>query len=207
MLNTLKTENVQEIPPYGLRAYALFFSKYGITEEFSQKELDWIVGQSMKKKIFSLLLNSGWVIKKSKNSYVCVNPNEIFKKILQFKVQKIIRYSKKPYSFTGLSAIEIWSDYAYTQRGIEKSPYFIKILKKDLRYWKAFFNKYKILNYIGEGTTIGEYVVLIPVSKIKFFNKENLKVDSLKETIKQAKANSLYSYPYNYMVKKYEFSN
>ncbi len=64
---TYQVTMINEIPPYGLRAYALFFSKHGSREEFRQSELDWIVGQSMKKKIFALLLNSGWIRKISKN--------------------------------------------------------------------------------------------------------------------------------------------
>ena len=122
-----------EIPNYGLRAYPLFFSKHGLHEEFTQSDLDWIVGQSMKKKIFSLLLNNGWIKKVSANSYKCINPELILKGLLEFKVSQIIKEAKKPYSFTGLSAIEIWSDYSYVQRGREKSPYYVKILKKDLR--------------------------------------------------------------------------
>jgi hypothetical protein len=192
-----------EIPYYGLRAYALFFLRHGLKGEFTQGELDWIVGESMKKKIFSLLLRSGWIIKKSRNSYTCVGPVEIFKGILRFRIPKIMKEAEKAYAFTGLSAIEIWSDYSYIQRGIEKSPYFIKVLKKDLRYWKNFFNKHKIPNYIDAGTTIGEYVILIPAEKIKAVDKHGFKVEKLKETMKMAKKNSLNLYAYNYMRRKY----
>jgi hypothetical protein len=198
---------IKEIPVYGLRAYALFFSRHGISEKFTQNELEWIVGQSMKKKIFSLLLNSGWIIKKSKSEYICVNPSEIFKKILEFKIPQIIQEAHKEYSFTGLSAVEIWSDYSYVQRGIEKSPYFIKILKKDLKYWKEFFNKHGVPNYVKKGSTIGEYVILIPVDKISSTEKSGLAVDTLKETIKIAKSNKIYLYAYNYIREKYGSSN
>jgi len=195
---------ITEIPQYGLKAFALFFTRHGIKEEFKQNELDWIVTQSMKKKIFSLLLKSGWIKKTSKNTYICVNPNNIIKGLLEFKVPEIIKKAKKPYSFTNLSAIEIWSDYCYVQRGIEKSPYFIKILKKDLKYWKNFFNNYNISNYVNQGTTIGEYIILIPTDKINSEEKYNFKVEPLKETIRLAKSNEFYNYPYNYMRSKYK---
>src|SRR3989338_2284260 len=151
---------ITEIPQYCLRAYSLFYSKHGSREPFVQNELDWIVSQSMKKKIFSLLLRSGWIKKVSRNSYKCVQPDNVIKGLLEFKVHEIIRKAKKPYAFTNLSSIEIWSDYVYVQRGIERSPYFIKVLKKNLKYWKDFFNNYNIPNYINEGSTIGEYVIL-----------------------------------------------
>ena len=192
-----------EIPNYGLRAYALFFSKHGLQEEFTQSDLDWIVGQSMKKKIFSLLLNNGWIKKASTGSYKCINPEMILKGLLEFKVPQIIKESKKPYAFTGLSAVEIWSDYSYIQRGREKSPYYIKILKKDLRYWKNFFSNYRVPYYIRLGSTIGEFVILEPVEKLDFTDKDKIKVETLKETEKIAKANSFYAYPYNYMKEKY----
>ncbi len=193
-----------EIPNYGLRAYALFFSKHGLNEEFTQSDLDWIVGQSMKKKIFSLLVNNGWIKKISAKSYKCVNPEMILKGLLEFKVSQIMKEAKKPYAFTGLSAIEIWSDYSYIQRGREKSPYYIKILKKDLKYWKNFFNRYRVPNYVKAGSTIGEFVILIPVDKLNSAEKDEMYVDTLKETENMAKSNSFYAYPYNYMKEKYE---
>jgi len=194
---------INEIPQFALRAYALFFSKHGSIETFKQSDLDWIVSSSMKKKIFSLLLNSGWIKKESKNTYKCLEPNTIFKSLLEFKVPEIIKKSEKQYAFTNLSAVEIWSDYSYVQRGIEKSPYFIKILKKDIKYWKNFFNKYSIPNYINEGTTIGEYVILMPVTKIESENKNELKVEKLNNTFKIAKENDMYHYAYYYMKEKY----
>ncbi|MFA5856318.1 MAG: hypothetical protein WCT85_03440 [Parachlamydiales bacterium] len=193
-----------EIPQYGLKAYALFFAKHKDKEEFKQSELDWIVGQSMKKKIFSLLLRAGWIKKQSDNTYICITPENVMKGLLEFKVPKIIKEAEKDYSFTNLSAVEIWSDYSYVQRGIEKSPYFIKVLKKDLKYWKSFFNKCNIPNYVNSGTTIGEYIILIPVEKLSFVEKEGYKVESLYETIKLAKLNEMYLYAYNYMKKKYK---
>ena len=193
------------IPEYGLKAYALFFEKYGIKEEFGQSELNWIVKQSMKKKIFSLLLRSGWIKKHGKTKYTCINPKKVIRGLLEFKVPEIIKTAERPYAFTKLSAIEIWSDYSYVQRGIEKSPYFINILKKDLIYWEKFFGKYKISYYIKEGSTIGEYIILTPIEKLSFVEKDEHKVIGLKETIRLAKANEMYLYQYNYIKEKYGF--
>ena len=192
-----------EVPQYCLRAYALFFSKHGSREPFMQPELDWIVSQSMKKKIFSVLLNAGWIEKDSRNSYRCVEPENVIKGLVEFKVPDVIKEAKKPYAFANLSAVEIWSDYSYVQRGIAKSPYFIKVLKKDLKYWKEFFNKKSIPNYMNAGSTIGEYVILMPVGRIDAVDKEGLKVEPLKKTLTIAKENEMFSYAYNYMRKKY----
>jgi hypothetical protein len=192
-----------EIPQYGLRAYALFFLRHGTKEEFSQSELDWIVGQSMKKKIFSLLLRAGWIKKESRSTYKCINPEEALKGLMQFKVPEIIREAQRQYAFTNLSAVEIWSDYSYVQRGMEKSPYFIKVLKKDMRYWKQFFSKKNIPCYINSGSTIGEYVILLPANKIDYEEKDGFKVESLNMTLSIAKENEMYDYAYEYMRDKY----
>src|SRR3989344_4231989 len=194
---------IKEIPQYGLRAYALFFSKHDSKEPFTQRELDWILSDSMRKKVFSLLLNNGSIKKQSHNSYTCINPEIIFKNLLNFRIPELMKKSKRDYSFTNLSAVEIWSDYSYVQRGIEKSPYFINILKKDLSYWKDFFNKNSICYYMNEGSTIGEYMILIPRNNIKYVNKDDFKVISLKETLNIAKKNKMHLYAYNYMRNKY----
>lgn len=148
-------------------------------------------------------LKSGWIIKESRDSYKCIEPEKAVKGLLEFRIPQVIKEAKKPYAFINLSAIEIWSDYSYVQRGLEKSPYFINVLKKDLKYWKEFFNKRNIPNYVNEGSTIGEYVILIPVGKITAVDKDGFKVEPLKSALKIAKHNEMYSYAYNYMRNKY----
>lgn len=191
-----------EIPAYGLKAYALLFSRHGTHTAFKQSELDWIVSPSMRKKIFSLLLRSGWIVKHA-NEYVCTNPSDAIKGLLEFRVPDIMKSTEKSYAFTQLSAVEIWSDFSYVQRGMEKSPYFIRILQKDLNYWRAFFNKHKIPNYEESGGTIGEYVILLPVRQLSFDEKDGFKVDSLRETMKYARSNDVYAYASEYMTRKY----
>lgn len=193
----------EEIPQYGLRAYALFFVKHGLVEQFGQSDLDWIVGQSMKKKIFSLLLKAGWIKKSSRDKYVCVDPKKVVKGLLEFKVPAIIKIAERPYAFIGLSAVEIWSDYSYVQRGVEKSPYFMSVLKKDLSYWKTFFSRHNIPTYVNQGTSIGEYIILKPVSRLHSVEKNGYSVISLYETMNLAKSNEIYSYPYDYMRSHY----
>jgi len=192
-----------EIPQFGLKAYALLFARHGTHGRFKQSELDWIVSVPMKKKIFSLLLRSGWIKKNPDNSYSCINPEQAIKGLLDFRVPEIIKKAEKPYAFTRMSAVEIWSDFSYIQRGIEKSPYFVKVLEKDLAYWKTFLGKNEIPHYVEVGQTIGEYVVLIPVKRITAEEKSGFRVDSYAETHSFAKANNMFQYAVEYMEKKY----
>lgn len=192
-----------EIPQYALRAYALFYSEHGSRGAFKQSELDWIVGQSMKKKIFSVLLRSGWLVKESRTTYRCVPPKKVMQAILEFKVPQVMSEAERPYAFTGLSAIEVWSDYSYVQRGIKKSPYYIKILDKDREYWKEFFNRKNIPWYVKKGSTIGEYIILCPVNRISCETKHGISVEPLEKTLKMAEANELYSYAAEYIRRTY----
>ncbi len=192
-----------EIPGYALRAYALFYTKYGSREPFTQTALDWITGTSMKKKIFSVLMHAGWIQKKDRTNYICTTPDKAIQGLLEFKVPTVIKETTKPYAFTGLSAIEIWSDYVYVQRGIEKSPYFIEVLRKDVPYWKQFFHQHSIPVYVKKGTTIGEFIIIIPKNKIESIQKETISVIPLKEAMRMAQENEMYAYAYNYMRKKY----
>jgi hypothetical protein len=192
-----------EIPAYVLRAYALLFTKYGTRQQFGQSCLDWIVGTSMKKKIFAALVRAGWIRKKNRTTYQCVSPAHAVEGLLAFKVSAVMKQATKPYMFTGLSAVEIWSDYVYVQRGIEKSPYFIKVLEGDIPWWNNFFNKHSIPHYINKGTTIGEYVIIVPVKRITKTVKDGICVEPLRKTMAIAKQNSMYAYAYDYMRDKY----
>lgn len=194
------------IQPVALRAYALFFSRHGTEEQFTQKELEWIVSSSMRKKIFACLVNAGWLKKATRTTYTCEHPNIIFRNMNKFKVPDIMKKATKPYAFVGMSAIEIWSDYSYIQRSVEKSPYFIAIEKKDIAAWKQFLSVNNIPYYVNKGTTIGEYVIIVPVKHVFFEEKDDVKVEPLHTTMKKAAQNNLYIYASTYMKNKYGVS-
>lgn len=193
-----------EIPRYGMKAYAMLYAKHGTKEKFRQAELDWIVSESMKKKIFSLLLRNKWIKKNTDNTYSCVNPSEAIKTLLEFRVPELLKKAVKDYALTKMSAVEIWSDYSYVQRSVEKSPYFIKILKKDLKYWKSYFNKNSIPCYENQGTTIGEHIILIPVNELNYEEKDGYKTDTLKKAKEYAESNQIYEYAAEYIKNKYK---
>ena len=156
-----------------------------------------------KNSIFALLLRSGWIKKRSGGTYSCTNPSDAIKGLLEFRVPGMMKDARKPYAFTRFSAVEIWSDFSYVQRSMEKSPYFIKVLRKDMHYWKAFFHAREIPNYVGSGATVGEYVILIPVARFSYEEKGAFKVDSLRETMRYAESNDVYAYASEYMERTY----
>src|SRR3989344_316457 len=126
---TYKVTMITEIPPAALRAYALFYGKYR-TAPFQQSALDWVVGTAMRKKIFATLLRAGWIQKSTRMRYTCRKPDTVIGGLLEFRVPTAIRQAERPYAFTGLSSIELWSDFCYIHRSRERSPYFMKIVRK-----------------------------------------------------------------------------
>src|SRR3989338_5498326 len=94
-----------EIPAYAMRAYALFYSRYGSREPFTQSVLDWITGISMKKKIFSVLVKAGWIKKESREEYVCVSPEKAVVDFLIFKVTEIKKTAENRFAFPHLPGL------------------------------------------------------------------------------------------------------
>lgn len=192
-----------EIPYIGMRAYALLFNRFGATSPFIQSELDFVLSQPMKKKVFSILLNSGWITKRDRRSYLCNEPGKVIRHLLDFKVPEMLAAAQKPYALSGLSAIEIWSDYSYTQRSMGRSPYFIRVLRKDLAYWKGFFAASRVPSYVRNGTSVGEFAILLPVGKLESVAKDGLRVEPLGEAMAEARDNEMHAYAYDYMKEKY----
>lgn len=186
-----------------MRAYALLFSRFGASRPFAQSELDFVFSTPMKKKVFSILLNAGWIRKRDRLNYLCNEPGEVFRHLLDFKVPQMLGKAQKPYAFSGLSAIEVWSDYSYTQRSVERSPYFIRVLRRDLPYWKGFFAAKRVPVYVGKGTSIGEFAILQPAAKLESVEKDGLSVEPLQDAMAEARANEMHYYAYEYMKKKY----
>jgi hypothetical protein len=73
----------QEIPKFALKAYAFLYEKYKTKANFTQQSLSEFFSVSMRKKVFSILVRKGWVIKKDKSHYRCNKPDIIFKSIAE----------------------------------------------------------------------------------------------------------------------------
>ena len=71
----------KEIPKFALRAYSFLYEKYKTKVSFTQESLTTFFSISMRKKVFSMLVRKGWLIKKGKLHYKCTKPEIIFKNI------------------------------------------------------------------------------------------------------------------------------
>lgn len=194
---------MEPIPIYCEQAYAILYNKFK-SKEFSSDYFKWFLSDSMRKKILYLLEKKGWIKRVKRGVYICNKPEEVITNMVKFRVPDLLELAGKMYCYTGMSAVEIWTDFAYVQRSWEHSPYFIKISKKDLNYWKKYFASHGISVFVKNSKpALGEFVILIPEDfKLTIF--EEKPVDNIKEVVKFCKNNiELFEYPLAYLIKKF----
>lgn len=183
-----------ELPGYGLRSYAVLLNRHGTEEPFGQSDFEWIVSEPMRKKIFALLVRAGWIQKTGNRQYRCVPPEKAITGLLEFKVPAVLQKTSLPYALCGMSALEVWSDYAYIQRELSCSPYFVQVLRKDLNAWKRFLNSESVPHFVKEGTTVGEFVILVPVQKINSVQRHGFHVQPASDAVRENEDNPLHQY-------------
>lgn len=192
------------MPEYALKCYGLLYTKYG-TEEFDQGSLSWFLSEPMRKKIFHVLTKEGWLRRVGRGRYACVRPEEVFRRQFEFKIPEIMMAAERSWCYTKASAVEIWTDFSYVQRSWEYSPYFIKVAKRDIHYWRRFFRANGIKVFVREaGSAIGEFVVLDPVEKLDCVTCAGSPVDSLEDVARFCEENSsTFEYPLAYLARKH----
>ncbi|MEM2282730.1 MAG: hypothetical protein QXH26_04190 [Candidatus Hadarchaeales archaeon] len=192
------------MPDLALKCYALLYTKYG-TREFSGNSLSWFLSAPMRRKIFHVLAKRRWLERTGRDRYRCIPPGKVLREMFQFKVFEKMKKAKRPWCFTKASAVEIWTDFSYVQRSWEYSPYFIKILKRDLPYWKNFLRSNDISFFVqGAGSAMGEFVVLEPVNRLEWEIRHGFPVDRLKNVVKFCVNRATFEYPLAYLALKYK---
>ncbi len=191
-------------PTHAQQAYAILYNRFA-DEPFDSNYLAWFLSKSMVKKTLHMLEKKKWVKRVKKGSYVCVSPNEIFKSMARFRVPELLNEARMTYAFTGASAVEVWTDYSYIQRGWEHSPYFVKVQRRDTALWTEYFRKHKVNVFVKEAKpAMGEFVVLYPEERLEFEVHNGQPVDKLDEVARFCERNiEAFEYPLGYLKKKF----
>lgn len=194
----------ETIPSYAQNAYAVLFNRFR-SRPFAPDYLSWFVSRSMTKKILYTLEKGNWIRRIERGKYVCVKPEEAIEGLVRFRVPKLLEDAEKKYCYSKSSSVEIWTDFSYVQRSFEHSPYFIRVLKEDLKFWVDYFRDHKIKVFIKEPKpALGEFVVLIPKRDFKFVTYHNKPVEPLNETKSFCEKNiQTFEYPLAYLVFKF----
>jgi hypothetical protein len=184
--------------------YSLLYLKFG-KSEFDLGGLRWYFSKQMLKKLVFNLVESNWLKSVRKGVYKCIAPDDGVKGLFEQRIEEELQKAGLKYGFTKASAAEIWSDETYVQRSWEYSPFFVKVLKKDLGRWKKFLEKKEIKYFVGQSANaVGEFVVLESVSSLEVVLHDDKPVEPLKETAQFCEKNKdSFEYVLAYFSQKY----
>ena len=188
------------MPTYAQEAYAVLYNRFA-GESFPANYLGWFISPSMVKKTLHILEKAGWIRRIEKGKYVCVNPDEIFKSMVQFKVPGLLERVGRKYAYTEASAVEIWTDFSYIQRNWEHSPYYVKVLRDELKQWIEYFRKHRVNVFTGTAKpSLGEFVILKPAEKLSSEMHNGLPAESLEWTARYCEKHiDAFEYPLAYL--------
>lgn len=192
------------VPTYAQAAYAVLRSRFG-DGEFGPEYMAWFVSKTMVKKTLHVLEKAGWTQRVGRGRYACVRPDAIFQAMAQFRVPELLEQAGRPYVYADASAVEIWTDYSYIQRSWEHSPYFIKILRRDSKFWVQYFRAQRIKVFVGEaGTALGEFVVLEPKERLQAEERGERPVEPLDAVVRYCERHiDAFEYPLAYLKAKF----
>jgi len=190
-----------------LQIYAALWNKFG-ERRFSTKEmkfLDLFMSKNMKKKFIFELSGKGWLIREGRGSYRCMSPKVIFESFFKPKLMNLLKNTKLRWCFYGLNALEAYTNFSVDHRSWMSSPFYIKVLERDLKKWLLLFKKHDIPTYINESkAAFGEYVILMPSDEFKIKIVNNYPVEQLENVIKFAEQRKFeFAYELKYLDEKY----
>lgn len=192
------------IPTFAQEAYAVLRSRFG-HGEFGPEYLSWFISKPMVKKTLHVLEKSGWIRRVGKGRYVCVSPDSVFQSMIQFRVPGLLERAGKPFAYAGASAVEVWTDYGYIQRSWEHSPYFVRVLRRDVKFWVSYFRANKVRAFVASPEpSLGEFVVLEPQARLSREEHAGSPVQALDDVVRYCERHiEAFEYPLAYLKAKY----
>lgn len=195
----------EPVPTYAQEAYAVLYNRFA-SDSFSSDYLSWFISKTMVKKTLHVLEKAGWIKRVEKGRYVCVNADEIFKSMIEFKVPRLLQESGRQYAYSDASAVEVWTDFSYIQRSWEHSPYYVKVLRSELGEWIEHFRKHRVRVFVGKAEqALGEFVVLKPQDKLVYEEYNNLPVEPLNTVVTYCERHlDVFEFPLAYLKAKFK---
>lgn len=175
------------IPKYCQQVYAVLWNRFG-ENAFLTKDLiflDAFISPSMRKKVLFKLSRDEWIIREKRGLYRCLNPKSVFESFFKPKVSDLLTETEMKWAFTRLNASEVYTDFSVCHRSWLSSPFYIKILKRDLKKWIAVFREHDVPFIINDSKPrLGEYVVLVPENHFSYRIVNGYPVEPISNVIK-----------------------
>jgi hypothetical protein len=147
-------------------------------------------------KVIHDLIGLGYLERRERGEYKVVAPERFVHGIVESNLQQedVLKYAERKYAYCCNDAVVIWTE-GYYWTGFTKGfkPIHVKVLQKDLRYWKTFFKKHDV-DFALENekkTLFGLTYILHSAESLKIEMKDDMPVVPLKETIYFCKKNEL----------------
>jgi hypothetical protein len=190
-----------------LQIYAILLNKFG-ERKFSTKELkflDLFMSKNMKKKFIFELTEKSWLIREGRGNYRCISPKVVFESFFKPKIMNLLKSTKLRWCFYGLNALEVYTNFSVDHRSWMSSPFYIKVLEKDLKAWLTLFKKNDINVHLNESKAeFGEYAVLTPLDDFRCKIISNYPVESLENVSNFARQRKFeFAYEIDYLDEKY----
>ncbi|MGQ0535611.1 MAG: hypothetical protein ACT4PT_06025 [Methanobacteriota archaeon] len=194
----------QPVPTFAQEAYAVLRTRFG-GDAFDAGYLAWFMSRPMVKKTLHVLERAGWIRRVEPGVYLCTAPDEVFSSMVQFRVPGLLKAAARPYAYSDASAVEVWTDYSYIQRSWEHSPYFVDVLRQDLKFWVDHFRRNKVKVFVNASEpALGEFVVLKPRARLTSEEHEGSPVEPLNAAVRFCERNiDTFEYPLAYLMAKY----
>ena len=179
-------------------------------EEFTINDFKAVFPSPSPGKIIYDLIRLNYVDRVKRGRYKVIAPGEFVRKIVEENLKQVdvLKYAKKKYAYCDNDAVSIWTDgYYWTGFTAGFKPIHIKILKRDLEWWRNFFKEKDVeFSIIGERRTLfGLLYVLHPEEEFIVEKKEGVLVIPLTEVIEFCKENELtYRPALEYLDKNYK---
>lgn len=188
--------------------YAWIWKSFG-KSRFSIDQFRSTFPTSQGPKVIHDLVKKGYLKRVKRGSYEAVEPGEFVEKITEEeKSLDILNKAGKDYALCESTAVSLWTD-GYYWTGFTKGfrPVNVEIKKKEATYWKKFFENLNVkFAFEGESRTLyGQVFVLHPKDKLKYVEKEGLKVVPLEEAVAYCLRHELvYAPALEYLEQKYK---
>lgn len=139
-------------------------------------------------KVIHDLLGQGYLKRIKRGTYKAVGPESLVENIVErgSETKEVVKGSQKKYAFCDSTAVAIWTS-GYYWTGFTKGfrPLHIKVLKRDIDYWRKFFKKHRTNYSLPEEnkTLYGFAYILHPEQDFEVVEKDGRKIVPLKEVV------------------------
>lgn len=181
-------------------------------DEFTIDDFRAVFPSSRPCKVMHDLIRLNYVNRIKRGKYRVMAPDKFVERIVgeNLKQEDILKNAMKKYAYCDNDAVNIWTDgYYWTGFTAGFKPIHIKVLEKDINWWKNFFRKNDAeFSRAGESKTLfGLSYILHPEKRFRIEKKDGIPVIPLEEAIEFCKKNELaYRPALEYLDDKYKLN-